>query len=744
MTPDFAVHFSVDGIALDQRVTNGWVRLGTARFEEASFAEDLVALAQSGRAAAESAGMDFATKLVLPNDQLKFLTLRDGDATHQAVSLALEGATPYALADLSFDWMSADGETRIVAVARDTQEEAEAFAVSHGLAPVAFVALPDEGWSGTEAFLGATQAAGDAAPLRDPKPYVSVSQDDAIFAEATADVAETAPEDVAQDEQADAIEALPVSFATMRASSAEESAAAPALGAADKGRASGAATPVGAATKPATPATVPRPDTLAASLRPEPTDPARKVGVAARTGGGAGEATPDAPPAQDGAAAAAVRGRPRFLGLILTVALIIALLAVAAFAHVGDNAFTRLFDRPMADAPEVPETALLTLPAAPLDIAPAPLDEAPVSITPAPLESPAPEQLASIAPSEITEEPLSEEALDAALLEAEPEVAPDGPLWEDMSETELARFYAATGIWPVAPAPLQAPRATDLDRLYVASIDSAIEIGDAVALAPYTDADKDARPASQPVPPAPELTFRYDERGLIIATPEGAVSPLGYTVIAGRPAIVPPLRTPGPDAVVNERERLATFRPRPRPDRLAENAERNLYGGRTLAELAELRPRLRPEAAKVAEEEDALAAADDAPPSEFAVAASLRPEARPRNIDRIIAEARASQPTTVAVAAPAVERAAQPTAPTRASVARAATTENAINLRRVNLIGVYGTPSNRSALVRLANGRFVRVQVGDSVDGGRVSAISDRALRYVKRGRNIVLEMPTG
>ena len=83
-----------------------------------------------------------------------------------------------------------------------------------------------------------------------------------------------------------------------------------------------------------------------------------------------------------------------------------------------------------------------------------------------------------------------------------------------------------------------------------------------------------------------------------------------------------------------------------------------------------------------------------------------------------------------------------PSIPSSASVSREATTRNAINLKKVNLIGVYGKPSNRRALVRLSNGRFRKVKVGDRIDGGRVSAIGDSELRYKKGSRNLVLKMP--
>ncbi len=85
-----------------------------------------------------------------------------------------------------------------------------------------------------------------------------------------------------------------------------------------------------------------------------------------------------------------------------------------------------------------------------------------------------------------------------------------------------------------------------------------------------------------------------------------------------------------------------------------------------------------------------------------------------------------------------------PKLPSSASVSREATVKNALNLREVNLIGVYGKPSDRRALVRLGNGRYRKVEVGDRLDGGRVSAIGDAELRYNKSGRAIVLKMPRG
>ena len=84
---------------------------------------------------------------------------------------------------------------------------------------------------------------------------------------------------------------------------------------------------------------------------------------------------------------------------------------------------------------------------------------------------------------------------------------------------------------------------------------------------------------------------------------------------------------------------------------------------------------------------------------------------------------------------------AAPDIPTRATVAKQATIRNALDLGEVSLIGVYGSSNNRRALVRMSTGRFVKVEVGDRLNGGKVAAIDATQLTYVKNGRSIVLKM---
>jgi type IV pilus biogenesis protein PilP len=120
----------------------------------------------------------------------------------------------------------------------------------------------------------------------------------------------------------------------------------------------------------------------------------------------------------------------------------------------------------------------------------------------------------------------------------------------------------------------------------------------------------------------------------------------------------------------------------------------------------------------------------------------VKPRQRPANFANIVDRAQRSRPAAATAAAVPAAATATPRIPSSASVARQATITNAINLRKLNLLGVSGTPSNRSALVRLPGGGTRTVQVGDRLDGGRVVAIGEAQLQYQKGGRNQTLKIP--
>lgn len=420
----------------------------------------------------------------------------------------------------------------------------------------------------------------------------------------------------------------------------------------------------------------------------------------------------------------AVGGKPRFLGLILTSALLVFLLAVAAWASVFlDEGISRFLDRD-TDTPSIARMP---------DVQLEPLD-------------------GSVTARADEEEPTELAALDTGEGLAPPNdglsnLMPPPPA---LTSEEAAARYAATGIWQRSPQPPDTPRQTTLDDLYIASIDGSVQQFDAVALPAAQALRNDRTYLSQPNPAAPGTDFTLDERGLVVATPEGAINPYGVRIFEGPPPVVPPNRPAPPETDPEPREdeqtasrdaALAETRPKSRPDGLIENNERAQLAGRTLAELAALRPNPRPETLK-AEQEEAQPAA-----TKFAVAESAAPVNRPRNFSKIVQQTREAQQqrpaeaTQVAAVAP---RTVQPRVPSTANVSRQATVANAINLRRINLIGVYGKPASRRALVRLSNGRYQKVQVGDRLDGGRVAAIGESQLRIAKNGRNVVLDMPDG
>ena len=334
----------------------------------------------------------------------------------------------------------------------------------------------------------------------------------------------------------------------------------------------------------------------------------------------------------------------------------------------------------------------------------------------------------ALPPETLTTQPPTQ-APSAAPLQAPSQAPSAAPPPQDPLYANPKAFYRRHGISIAPPLQSKAPAPGTLDRLYLTSIDPISIQLDAIALPNPAGYTTDSAPAPVPSPPSPRTRFSFDQDGLVIPQKDGALSPDGYTVYAGKPWVVPPpppVRFETNPIADLERQRLSATRPRLRPDSLSENNQRAALGGLTRDELSQLRPRLRPQSAQ----ETALAAQ---PPGAAATPLALvpRPPLRPNTL----AAPQSPQPQPQASA---------PNIPSSASISRQATRKNALALGRINLIGIYGKSSDRRALVRLANGRYVKVEVGDSLDGGRILAISETELRYQKSGRNHVLKMPKG
>ena len=314
---------------------------------------------------------------------------------------------------------------------------------------------------------------------------------------------------------------------------------------------------------------------------------------------------------------------------------------------------------------------------------------------------------------------------------------------------------------PVNPPAPDATFARDADGFILATPEGTLTPEGAIVIAGAPS----KRPPLRPATAAPDAVPAEN----LLAAPEGVI------VIAGRPSKVPPLRprdaalpeeATAADPVTAGGVALAGLRPSVRPEGLAPEQTETVVAAADPA-LAGNRPKLRPAglapAAPVEPETpditDVVAAiARAAPVSPYvsptarAVQISRRPDTRPRNFSRVVARAtdlanqQAARAATAATAptTSVAATAARPTGNTPGGVARAATLQSAIRLRDINLIGVYGRPNDRRALVRLGNGRYVKVEVGSTLDGGRVTAIGDNALNYTKRGKTYALQLPTG
>ncbi len=513
---------------------------------------------------------------------------------------------------------------------------------------------------------------------------------------------------------------------------------------------------------------------------------------------GRGLGTPRAP----------IRGKPRHLGLILTVVLLLTLAVIAAWST--SLAFRSNDAEPtgLAEALPAPDDEMLA-------------------------DGQDPEALAAIdetavTPLDATEAALAEDTADPVAAEPAPALVADGQ--------------------DAAPSTSLNPGATSGDEIFLATSDQAPVAPEPLVL-PEVAAQGDPLPLAQAPPPPFGTVYQFDANGLIVPTPEGIVTPEGVLLIAGKPPVLPKPRpeglvvpAPAPatdaaaatdpatnaDAVLGTDQAaaaeapfpsdpaLAKFRPKTRPEglvpplanpddaSLTPDAEASGFDNR----LAGLRPAARPQAVleagtaaraasaaasaslaasaeAQAEEEAALAAA--APASKLAVAISRKPAPRPRDLSRAVEAAvaaaiRAPEPTpepepepttkpkqksaslqpkpapeeeTKVAASPKPskdkaheeaddepELASAPSGKSQGSVAKQATFKNALNLSKTALIGVYGTPSNRYAMIRTEAGRYKKIKIGDRVDGGKVQAITASEVRYQKGSRLVTLAMP--
>lgn len=603
-------------------------------------------------------------------------------------------------------------------------------------------------------------------------------------------------------------------------------------------RASAPPRPLGGAVRPAAitaPGLEPAADeaapVLAAPRKPHPAEP--------KPAPGAHTAVPPETTVFGARRQKQIGGKPRHLGIALMLALVIFLGLVAIWASYLDT------PAPVANSVAAPEqdsaaqglslgtdsAALTGGPAdAGSDLATASSPDSPGTADAAASDIPPDADLAGI-DAEMAADGVIPEATptgSAEMLAAAPDTTP--------SSAQMPAEPAADGQDPAPAAPVA-------DALAAAAEATAAGAPAGAILAPAAP-QPDLQPAVPAAPPPFEELARVTPGASFEPTPEGVVTPGGFTLYSGRP---PRASRARPDAVTRAAiaaeeaaalpwadPALKRFKPKTRPATVesaaavaatapapqpapaaaeppkateAETATAAAPVAPLSAEaqrLAAQRPSTRPsaversaeaaaaaaeaEAAKAEAEAQAAKAAAEAGATAQAVSVSRRPAARPRSfktsVEQALALAIAAEPEPVIAAAapapapapviatpaPAPQKAApaapqrsvatapepaveldepEPTLPTKqmptsASVAKQATEQNALALREMNLIGVYGASGNRRALIRMPNGRFVKVAVGDRLDGGRVTAIGDGQLSYQKGSRTLMLKMLKG
>ncbi|WP_170381450.1 hypothetical protein [Ruegeria atlantica] len=635
MKPAFALSFSSTAISVHHQSDDDWFCIG----EVALDAPDLNAQLHALRDKAFALENNLSCKLMLPTDQVRFVsTEADGQTSEEStrqMQAALAESTPYSIDELVFDTATVGTTIYLAAVTKQTLDEARDFASEHGFVPVQFAAESEPEDFPTEALFLAPEG-----PVSPSETSLETDANEATDPTPTAHpIADMTPPE--------AFRSAPEAGARAKAS----------------------------------------------------TDlPAKRYAI------------------------------PAAVAFTVAVVLGVWVLSGSDDADQSIPQTAQTDDKPLAEdtQPDIVAEVLSEI------------EEPPLETTEVDAEA------ASSEPSlpDSTEAPQPElSPTDAAILEAL-NVAPT-IVQEVTRDPEPQGLPPQTGISVSVPAPLAAPALHSEEEPYLASVDNSNLSNDAIALPPVESFDTDA-PFEQVAPPGVAGTrFELDDRGLVTPSIEGTPNPSGVTIYLGRPSKVPPEppvrfeQEPEPEGTS---DRLAELRPKPRPSNLIERFERQQLGGRTLEELAVLRPKKRPESLQQK--------VIDYTPTALAVVRVPRPKPRPAGLAPSSGTQTANLGSTAAIvqdeAGSFQPKAVAPKIPSTASVARQATIDNALNLRKLNLIGVYGTPANRRALVRLPSGRYKKLKVGDRLDGGKVIAIGDTELRYQKKGRNVTLKMPRG
>ncbi len=133
MGTDYALDLSFGTVRLMRRHGEAWAEMGSVALTDPRFARHLASLRETAGAAD---GM--AVDLVIPDVQILYTRAPD----LASVPATLEGATPYAVADLAWGAAETAGGVAVAATTRRTLDEALDFTRQHGFAPQRLLARP--------------------------------------------------------------------------------------------------------------------------------------------------------------------------------------------------------------------------------------------------------------------------------------------------------------------------------------------------------------------------------------------------------------------------------------------------------------------------------------------------------------------------------------------------------------------------------------------------------------------------
>lgn len=668
-----------------------------------------------------------AVELFLPRDQILYTDVKIGSeaSAPEEIAAAMDGRTPYGLDELEIDWvLSEPGTARVAAIAKETLDEAAAFAETRGLAVAGYSSLAEPEDFPRLPMFGDTPDPGRATPDED-----------------TADP----PED----------EAAPaVTFSTVR-----------------QPRSSEILTLTNPQTEPDAPVIRVEDPTPVMQVRPRtpPLDPGQPISnvpatprvrtdIAAGTLSGAAATLSPAGPSirvRSGGSKTVHTAVAFAVAAILTIGIAAIVWSILPLAPGGTStAPAETMDTGLAtEAEPRSEDVAAADPQPDLPVPDVPSDA--VSLG----KAAEPDQPPDIALSRAPETPREAAPLPGDI-RPDPGLPPQSTQPRERRPDSLADILSEDPVQGLDGTEDSAETTLDI---YLASVERRDLAFDAIALPPASALVAKPLPQVAPPPAAPGESAE-------IASVDPTAIPTPETKSEDpQTAEVSETETPGdaPAAGLRPTELAASLpdrAPRARPGGFTADLERQRFGGRTRAELARIPPRPRPQSAQI------VALADREPAAEasvLAVATSIAPRTRPRDFDALVAaaivNARAQEltasvqfdtPDTSAAIEAALADDIEPeprpqdtprlAIPSSASVSRQATIEDAIPLNKINLVGVYGVPSDRRALIRLPSGRYVKVKVGDRVDGGTVARIGDSELIYRKGSRTLSLSMPKG